>query len=112
MERISKAVPESKPLSNTTLEIKSGFSITALWDSDEPIDDTIPSPTRASTVSSPAPPTKRLILARTVTRALAINWIPSLATAVTGGVLITFGFTLICTASNTSLPARSTAVAI
>ena len=76
------------------------------------MEETIPSPTLASTVSSPAPPTSCLMLALTVTRALAISWIPSLATAVTGGVLITFGFTDICTASSTSRPARSMAVAI
>ena len=38
--------------------------------------------------------------------------IPSFATAATGGVLMTFGLTDICTASNTSRPARSIAVAI
>ena len=97
---------------NTSLDIESGFSSTALWLSAEPIDDTIPSPTRASTVSSPAPPTRRLMLARTVTRAMAMSWIPSFATAVTCGVSITLGFTDICTASNTSRPARSMAVAI
>ena len=72
---------------------------------------TIPSPTRARIVSSPAPPTSRLMLARTVTRASARSWIPSLAIAATLGVVITFGFTLTCTASNTSRPARSIAVA-
>ena len=41
--------------------------------SEEPIDDTMPSPTRASTVSSPAPPTSLLIFARTVTRAMAMS---------------------------------------
>ena len=112
IDRISKAVPASNPLRSTSLEIESGFSNTDLWFSEEPIDETIPSPTRARIVSSPAPPTNWRILARTVTRALAINWIPSLATAVTGGVSITFGFTDICTASNTSRPARSIAVAI
>ena len=112
IERISKAVPASRPLASTTLEIESGCSSTSLCDSDAPILDTIPSPTRARTVSSPAPPTSCLILARTVTLALAIIWIPSLATAVTGGVLITLGFTDICTASNTSRPARSMAAAI
>ena len=112
IDKISKAVPESNPLFNTTFEIESGFSKTSLCEAAEPIEDTIPSPTRAKIVSSPAPPTNWRILARTVTRALAINWIPSLATAATGGVLITLGFTLICTASNTSRPARSTAVAI
>ena len=90
----------------------SGFSSTDLWLSDEPMLLTIPSPTLASTVSSPAPPTSCLMLARTVTRALAISWIPSLATAVTGGVLITLGLTDICTASSTSRPARSIADAI
>ena len=112
IERISNAVPASSPLSSTTREIESGFSNTTLWLTAEPIDETIPSPTRASTVSSPAPPTNCLILARTVTRALAISWIPSFATAATGGVLMTFGLTDICTASNTSRPARSIAVAI
>ena len=72
---------------------------------------TIPSPTRARIVSSPAPPTSRLMLARTVTRASASSWIPSLAIAATLGVVITFGLTLTCTASNTSRPARSIAVA-
>ena len=112
MERISKAVPASKPLRRTSLEIESGFSRTVLWLSDEPMDETMPSPTRARIVSSPAPPTNCLMLARTVTRALAMSWIPSLATAVTGGVLMTFGFTDICTASKTSRPAKSIAVAI
>ena len=36
---------------------------------------------------------------------------PSLAIAATFGVVMTFGFTLTCTASNTSRPARSMAVA-
>ena len=38
-------------------------------------------PTRATIVSSVAPPISRLRLARTVTRALTFSWIPSLATA-------------------------------
>src|SRR5687767_15418514 len=41
----------------------------------------ISSPTRAMIVSSPAPPTRRSRLVRTVTRDTAINWMPSLATA-------------------------------
>ena len=112
IDRISNAVPASNPFSRTVREMKSGFSSTSLCDTAEPIVDTIPSPTRASTVSSPAPPTSCLIDALTVTLALAISWIPSFATAVTGGVLITFGFTDICTASSTSRPARSMAVAM
>lgn len=44
--------------------------------------------------------------------ALAMSWIPSLATAATGGVSITLGLTDICTARKTSRPARSIAVAI
>ena len=112
MESISKAVPASSPLRSTSLEMESGFSSTCLWLSDEPMLETMPSPTRASTVSSPAPPTNWRMLARTVTRALAMSWMPSLATAVTGGVSITLGLTDICTASNTSRPARSMAVAI
>ncbi len=73
IERISNAVPESRPLASTVFEIASGFSSTALWESAEPIVDTMPSPTRARIVSSPAPPTSRLMLARTVTRAIAIS---------------------------------------
>ena len=49
IERISYAVPESRPLSKTTLEIESGFSRTALWVAAEPIVVTIPSPTLART---------------------------------------------------------------
>ena len=112
MERISYAVPASRPLVSTSLEMLSGFSNTLLWLSDEPIEDTMPSPTRARMVSSPAPPTSCLMFARTVTRALAISWMPSLATAVTGGVSMTLGLTDICTASSTSRPARSMAEAI
>lgn len=52
------------------------------------------------------------MLARTVTLALAMSWIPFLATADTGGVLMTFGLTDIWTASNTFRPARSMADAI
>ena len=99
------------PSTSTVLEIKSGFSSTFLWDSAEPIVLTIPSPTRARIVSSPAPPTSRLMLARTVIRASARSWMPSLAIAATLGVVMTFGLTLTCTASNTSRPARSIAVA-
>ena len=71
IDRISHAVPESSPRSSTYLEMLSGFSSTSLWVSDDPIDETVPSPTRAMTVSSPAPPTRRSMLARTVTRATA-----------------------------------------
>ncbi len=111
MERISYAVPESRPFSKTVFEMRLGFSSTALWLSADPIVDTIPSPTRARIVSSPAPPTRRWMLARTVTRAVAISWMPSFATAATLGVWITFGFTETCTASSTSRPARSMAAA-
>jgi hypothetical protein len=62
-------------------------------------------------VSSPAPPTSRLMLARTVTRAMAMSWMPSLAMAATRGVEMTLGFTEVCTASSTSRPARSMAAA-
>ena len=86
MERISNAVPESSPFASTVLEMLSGFSSTALWDEADPIVDTIPSPTRARIVSSPAPPTRRLMFARTVTRAVAMSWIPSFAIAATFGV--------------------------
>ena len=76
--------------------------------------ETIPSPTRAIIVSSVAPPTRRSMFVRTVTRARDCNWMPSFATAEMVPVLgqsITLGFTLVCTASRTCLPARSMAVA-
>ena len=60
-------------------------------------------------VASPAPPTRRSILARTVTRARTLSSIPFFATAEIIGVSITLGLTDICTASNTSRPARSIA---
>ena len=72
----------------------------------------MPSPTLASTVASPAPPTNLSIFALTVTLAIVFNWIPSFATAATVGVSITFGITDILTASSTSLPARSIAAAL
>ena len=59
----------------------SGFSSTSLCDSAEPMLVTMPSPTRAMIVSSVAPPTSRLRLVRTVTRARTLSWMPSLATA-------------------------------
>jgi hypothetical protein len=111
IERISNAVPESRPFARTVLEIRSGFSRTSLCVAEEPMVETIPSPTRARIVSSPAPPTSRSMLARTVTRLSAMSWIPSLATAATLGVVITLGFTLIWTASKTFRPARSMAAA-
>ncbi len=73
MERISKAVPASRPLDNTSFDILSGFSKTDLWFKEEPIEVTIPSHTRAKMVSSPAPPTSCAMFARTVTRAFATN---------------------------------------
>ena len=56
METISKAVFESSRRVSTVFEITSGFSRTSLCVSDEPIAETIPSPTRAMIVSSVAPP--------------------------------------------------------
>ena len=73
IDKISNAVPLSNPRANTTFEIESGFSSTALCDDAEPIEETTPSPTLAKIVSSPAPPTNCLMLARTVILALAIN---------------------------------------
>jgi hypothetical protein len=89
----------------------SGFSSTALWSWAEPMVETTPSPTRAMTVSSPAPPTSLSMLALTVMRLTAVSWMPSLATAVIFGVVMTLGLTLICTASKTFRPARSMAAA-
>ena len=89
----------------------SGFSSTSLWVAAEPMVLTMPSPTRAMIVSSPAPPTSRSMLVRTVTRATAMSWMPSLATAAIRGVSMTLGMTDIFTASSTSRPARSMAAA-
>ena len=82
-----------------------------MWLADEPIVLTMPSPTRAMMVSSPAPPTSRSMLVRTVTRDTAMSWMPSLATAAIRGVSMTLGMTDIFTASSTSRPARSMAAA-
>ena len=80
---------------------------------------TMPSPTRAMIVSSVAPPIRRGRYERTVTRARALSWMPSCATASTVarpccglGQSITFGFTEVCTASRMSRPARSIAHAV
>ena len=102
-------MPASRPLLSTVRLIRSGFSSTCLCVSLEPTVVTMPSPTRAMMVSSPAPPTRRSMLVRTVTRALARSSMPSLAMAATTGVSITLGVTLICTACSTSRPARSMA---
>ena len=74
---------------------------------------TIPSPTRAMIVSSVAPPTSRSMFVRTVTRALALSWMPSLATASTvwrplvgSGQSMTFGLTLVWIASSTLRPGQ------
>jgi hypothetical protein len=119
IETISNAVPASRPRASTVLLIESGFSSTSLCDSLLPIVDTMPSPTRAMIVSSPAPPTRRLMFVRTVTRALASTWMPFLATAATSllpeaglGQSMTFGVTLVFTASSTSRPARSMPAAV
>ena len=79
----------------------------------------MPSPTRAMIVSSVAPPTRLLMFVRTVTRAFTFSWMPSCATPsmllrpmAALGTSITFGFTLVCTASRMSRPARSIAVAV
>ena len=95
----------------TTCEMRSGFSRTCLWLWAEPMVVTMPSPTRARMVSSPAPPTRRSMLARRVMRLTATSWMPSAAMAATLGVWMTFGLTLILTASSTSRPARSMAAA-
>ena len=53
---ISNAVFESSRRPSTVFDMTSGFSSTLLCVSDEPIAETIPSPTRAIIVSSVAPP--------------------------------------------------------
>ena len=111
MERISNAVPASNPFDNTSFEISSGFSSTLLCSAAEPTVVTIPSPIRAIIVASPAPPTRRSRFVLTVTLAFTSSSIPSFATAEIFGVSITFGLTLIFTASKTFRPARSIAAA-
>ncbi len=73
MESISNAVPVSKPFERTSFDMESGFSKTSACVRAEPIAVTIPSPTRARMVSSPAPPTSCLMFALTVTLAFTIN---------------------------------------
>ena len=116
IERISNAVPESRPRSSTTFEMRSGFSSTSMWFVDEPMVVTMPSPTRATIVSSVAPPTRRSRLVRTVTRAFTLSWMPSPAmpsmvflAICPDGTSMTFGLTEVPTASCTSRPARSIA---
>ena len=86
IERISNAVPASRPFASTVREMLSGFSSTSLWSSAEPIVVTMPSPTRAMIVSSVAPPTSRGMFVRTVTRAFTWSWMPFLATAAMTGL--------------------------
>ena len=74
--------------------------------------ETMPSPTRAMIVSSVAPPISPAMLVRTVARALASSWMPSLATAAmrapaSCGQSMMRGLTQVCTASSTLRPARS-----
>ena len=73
----------------------------------------MPSPTRAMIVSSVAPPTKRSRFVRTVTRALTLTPMPSLATPSMVvlpadcwrfGQSMTLGLMLVRTASSTVLP--------
>ena len=66
-------IPRARLFGSNELLVEEGFSNTDLWFSDEPMEETMPSPTRARIVSSPAPPTNWRILARTVTRALAMT---------------------------------------
>ena len=79
----------------------------------------MPSPTRAMTVSSVAPPINCSRFVRTVTRARIRSSTPFLAMALSvvlplrrgSGQSITLGWTLVRTASITSRPARSMAAA-
>ena len=80
---------------------------------------TIPWPTRAITVSSPAPPMSWRMLVRTVTRARTLSTMPSLdwpsmvcRPEPAPGTSMTLGFTEVATASSTSRPARSMAAAL
>ncbi len=46
-----------EPFASTALEMRSGYSSTSLWSMAAPTAETTPSPTRATIVGSPAPPT-------------------------------------------------------
>ena len=94
-DSISQTILRKGLDAGTAYEILSGFSRTTVCDSEEPIVETIPSPTRAITVSSPAPPTSRSMFARTVILAFAFTSIPLIATPAIYGVSITLGLTLI-----------------
>ena len=80
-ETISKAVPASRPQLITCLVIKSGLFNTTECFSHEPMAETMPSPTLARIVSSPAPPIIVLRLALTVIFTFTLSSTPSLATA-------------------------------
>ena len=56
--------------------MRSGLANTSLCNWAEPSALTMPSPTRATIVSSDAPPINCRRFARTVTRAFTFNWIP------------------------------------
>ena len=99
-------------LESTTLEMVSGFSNTALWFSAEPMVVTIPSPTlaRDGLFTGTTYPASEYWPVRSPWPLLSAGyrlWLPLSPWEV---ILITLGFTLICTASSTSRPARSMAV--
>ena len=73
IDTISNAVCESSLRASTAFEMRSGFSSTTLCVSAEPIALTMPSPTRATIVSSVAPPMSWSRFARTVTRAFTLS---------------------------------------
>ena len=73
MDKISNAVPESRLSPIPIGRWCQDFQVLLVWELAEPIEVTIPSPTRAKMVSSPAPPTSCRMFARTVTLALPIS---------------------------------------
>ena len=98
IERISNAVPLSRPLRSTSFDMLSGFSSTCLWLSDEPMLDTMPSPTRASTVSSLSTAYELAYVGAHRDSGFGYELYAVLGHCGHRGVSITLGFTLICTA--------------
>ena len=112
IERISNAVPASSPLRSTSFDMESGFSSTDLWFQRNRLTK------RYLHLHVPGLYLRRhhhqlanIGTYRHTCFGYQLDTVLS-ATAVTGGVSITLGLTDICTASKTSRPARSIAVAI
>ena len=81
MEIIEKAVFASRPCTIAPLEICAGISSTSMWESADPIAETIPWPTRAVMVLFGCPTDQLVQVGSTVTLAPTKSSTPFLATA-------------------------------